>query len=60
MQTLNQATAAKVIKNSKIVPGAVVMLPAGTRYRTVGHTFEPLGYTVTRIAIGREKYDIMG
>lgn len=59
MQTLNQPTAAKRIYSHITQDGKTVILSAGTRYKTTSITFDPLGYTVKRITVKGEQYEIL-
>ena len=59
MQTLHQATAAKVMEGATKGKEQVITLPAGTRYQTVALTFDPLGYTVKRISCNGFQYEIL-
>lgn len=60
MRTLFKDTAAWVVRSKDKPEGSVITLPEGTRYRTLGHNYEKPGYTITRIGVRRERYDIIG
>lgn len=58
MQTLHRDTTTRHIDRQTDKADKLVTLYEGTRYQTVSLTFNPLGYTVKRIRVQGEHYEI--
>lgn len=60
MQELHQETYGKWIDPETGESRGGVIIHEGTEYETISLTFDPLGYTVKRIMVMGEQYDIIG
>jgi hypothetical protein len=60
MQTLHHDTTARRVSSAVNATDRYIVLPEGTRYWTVSLSFDPAGYTVKRILVKGEQYDIIG